>query len=195
MPTERVVPIQEMPAEEMWRRTLGPYVSLYGKSIEYIEERFGKEEAIEWVRRMERDYREEHRSLALSVSRILERFTPGKSLRDHVGLLLLREKVLRTFHEYQFLYNTTRYTAKEILDDRGRLVAGRLEFAECPYVAAMRDIPRRVRPRRETFCDYDCQGPFHDQFCEFIGFRIRMEPGRKGCVWHIDAPPELLPEE
>jgi len=195
MPTERVVKIERMPPDEMWRRTLGPYVCLYGKSIEYIEERFGRDAAVEWVKRMERDYREENRSIHLSLANILERFTPGKALRDKVGLLILREKVKRTFYEYQFLYNTTEYTAKETRDDKGRLIAGKLEFRECPYVAAMRDIPRKVRPRRETFCRYDCQGPFHDEFCTFIGFRIHMEPGRRGCVWHIDVPKELLPDD
>lgn len=195
MPTERVVEVAEMPAREMWERTLGPYVCLYGKSIEYIEERFGEDEAVEWVRRMERNYREEHRTLALGVANVLQRYTPGKALRDKVALLILREKVLRTFYEYQFLYNSTEHTAKETLDDRGLLIAGRMEFKECPYVAAMRDIPKKVRPRKETFCRYDCQGPFHDEFCKFIGFRIRMEPGRRGCVWHIDAPEELLPGE
>jgi hypothetical protein len=195
MPTERVVKVERMPADEMWRRTLGPYVCLYGKSIEHIEERFGRDAAIEWVKRMERDYREENRSIHLSVANVLERFTPGKALRDKVGLLILREKVKRTFYEYQFLYNATEYVVKETCDDRGRLIAGKLEFRECPYVAAMRDIPRKVRPRRETFCRYDCQGPFHDEFCKFIGFRIHMEPGRRGCVWKIDVPKELLPDD
>jgi hypothetical protein len=195
MPTERVVHIARMPAEEMWRRTLGPYVCLYGKTVEYIEGRFGKEEAVEWVKRMERDYREEHRSLHLGLAHVLERFTPGKTLRDKVGLLILREKVTRMFSEYQFLYRATEYVAKEILDDKGRRIAGKLEFKECPYIAAMRDIPKKVRPRRETFCSYDCQGPFHDEFCKFIGFRILMKPGRKGCVWHVAAPKELMPED
>ena len=117
MPTERVVKIERMPADEMWKRTLGPYVCLYGKSIEYIEERFGRDEAVEWVKRMELDYREEHRSLHLSVANVLERFTPGKALRDKVGLLILREKVKRTFYEYQFLYNRTDYVTKEICDE------------------------------------------------------------------------------
>ena len=194
MPTERVVDIETMPAQEMWKRTLGPYVCLYGKSIEYIEERFGHDEAVEWVKRMERDYREEHKSLSLSVTNILERFTPGRALRDKVGLMILREKVKRTFYEYQFLYKATEYVAKEILDDRGCRIGGKLEFKECPYVAAMRDMPEKVRPRRETFCKYDCQGPFHEEFCNFIGFRIRMEPARKGCVWRVDPPEELMPE-
>ena len=195
MPTERVVEIGKMPAEEMWKRTLGPYVCLYGKSIEYIEEHFGKGEAVAWVRRMERDYREEHKSLALHVANFLERFTPGKALRDKVALRILREKVVRTFYEYQFLYNTTEYVIKEILDDRGRLIGGKLEFQQCPYVSAMQDIPKKVRPRRETFCRYDCQGPFHDEFCEFIGFRLHMEPEGEGCVWHIDPPEELMLED
>lgn len=195
MPTERVVNIERMPADEMWKRTLGPYVCLYGKSIEYIEERFGRDEAVEWVKRMERDYREEHRSLHLSVANVLERFTPGKALRDKVGLLILREKVKRTFYEYQFLYNATEYVAKEILDKRGRMIAGRLDFQQCPYVAAMKDIPKKVRPKRETFCRYDCRGQFHDEFCKFIGFRIRIEPAGEGCVWHIDPPEDLMPED
>lgn len=195
MPTERAAKIDTMPAEEMWKRTLGPYVCLYGKSIEYIEERFGSGEAAAWVKRMECDYREEHKSLALGVANFLERFTPGRALRDKVALLILREKVLRTFYEYQFLYNRTEYAAKEILDDKGRMIAGKMEFRQCPYVAAMQDIPARVRPRRETFCRYDCQGTFHDEFCKFIGFRIRMEPDGEGCVWHIDAPEDLKPED
>ena len=195
MPAERLLRIEEMPAREMWKRTLGPYVSLYGKTIEHIEERFGRAEAVEWVRRMERDYREEHASLHLRFANVLERFTPGKALREKIGLLILREKVLRTFYEYQFLYNSTGYAAKEIVDDRGRTIGGKIEFRECPYVAAMREIPEKVRPRRETFCRYDCQGPFHDEFSSFIGFRIRMEPDGAGCVWHVDAPAELLGED
>lgn len=195
MPTERVLKLDKMPAEEMWKRTLGPYVCLYGKTIEYIEERFGSGEAVEWVKRMERDYREEHKSLGLGIANLLERFTPGRALRDKVGMRIFGEKVLRTFYMYQFLYNCTEYLAKEILDDRGRIIGGKLEFKECPYVAAMRDIPKKVRPRRETFCNYDCQGTFHDEFCKFIGFRIRMEPERKGCVWHIDPPEEMMPED
>lgn len=195
MPTERVLKIEEMPAREMWRRTLGPYVSLYGKTIEYIEEHFGRDAAVDWVKRMESDYREEHASLHLSVANVLERFTPGRVLREKVAFLILKEKVMRTFYEYQFLYNSTEYTAKEILDDRGRSIGGKIEFRECPYVAAMRDIPKKVRPRRETFCRYDCQGPFHDEFSKFIGFRIRMEPDGSGCVWHVDAPKDLLPED
>lgn len=194
MPTERILKVEQMPAEEMWRRTLGPYVSLYGKSIEYIEERFGRDEAVAWIRRMESDYRVEHQSLALGVANFLGRFTPGRALRDKVGLLILRAKVLRTFYEYQFLYNGTEYTAKEILDDGGRMVAGKMEFRQCPYVAAMRDIPPQVRPRRETFCRYDCRGTFHDEFCKFIGFRVRMEPSGDGCVWNIDAPDDLKPD-
>jgi hypothetical protein len=195
MPTERVLKIEKMPEEELWTRTLGPYVSLYGKSIEYIEERFGRDAAVDWVKRMERDYREEHASLHLSVANVLERFTPGRALRDKVALLIFRAKVLRTFYEYQFLYNRTEYTAKEVLDDRGRTVGGKMEFRQCPYVAAMRDIPAKVRPRKETFCRYDCQGTFHDEFSAFIGFRIRMEPGRTGCVWHVDAPKDLIADE
>ena len=195
MTTERILEIEKMPAEEMWKRTLGPYVCLYGKTIEHIEERFGRDAAIDWVKRMERDYREEHASLHLSVANVLERFTPGRALREKVALLILREKVMRTFYEYQFLYNSTEYTAKEILDDRGRMIGGKIEFRECPYVAAMRDIPGKVRPRRETFCRYDCQGPFHDEFSTFMGSRIRMEPGRTGCVWHVDAPKDLLSED
>ena len=195
MATEKIIDLERMPAEEMWRRTLGPYVCLYGKSIEYIEERFGHDEAVEWVKRMERDYREEHRALDVAVAGFLERRTPGKALRDKVAMRIFGEKVLRTFYQYQFLYNITDYTAKKILDDRGRIIGGRLEFRECPYLAAMREIPKKVRPRRETFCRYDCQGPFHDEFCAFIGFRIRMEPGRRGCVWHIDPPEELLPDD
>lgn len=195
MPTERILEVEGMPAEEMWKRTLGPYVCLYGKSIEYIEERFGADEALAWVRRMERDYRVEHQSLALGVANFLERFTPGRALRDKVALLILRAKVLRTFYEYQFLYNRTEYTAKEVLDDRGRMIGGKMEFRQCPYVAAMGDIPRAVRPRKETFCRYDCRGTFHDEFCEFIGFRVRMEPCGEGCVWNIDAPEDLKPDK
>jgi hypothetical protein len=119
----------------------------------------------------------------------------SRKISDKVALLILREKVLRTFYEYQFLYNRTEYAAKEILDDKGRMIAGKLEFQQCPYVAAMQDIPAKIRPRRETFCRYDCQGTFHDEFCTFIGFRIRMEPNGAGCVWHIDAPEDLKPED
>lgn len=158
MPAERLLRIEEMPAREMWKRTLGPYVSLYGKTIEHIEERFGRAEAVEWVRRMERDYREEHASLHLRVANVLERFTPGKALREKIGLLILREKVLRTFYEYQFLYNSTGYAAKEIVDDRGRTIGGKIEFRECPYVAAMREIPEKVRPRRRRSAGTTARG-------------------------------------
>ena len=54
----------------------------------------------------------------------------------------------------------------------------------------MQDIPPEVRCKRETLCELDCNGPFHDQFCDFIGFRIRMDPQPKGCVWHFDPPAE-----
>jgi hypothetical protein len=192
--TERVIRLEKMPAEEMWKRTLGPYVCLYGKSIEYIEERFGHDEAVAWVRRMEQDYREEHEALELRLANILERFTPGKGLRDKVTMRIFAEKVARTFYQYQFLYNCTDYVAKEFLDESGRLIGGKLEFQQCPYAAAMQAIPKKVRPKRETFCRYDCQGTFHDEFCRFIGFRIRMEPGRTGCVWNITPPKEVMPE-
>lgn len=192
--SERRLEMDRMSDEEMWKRTLGPYVALYGKSIEYIDETFGREEAIKWIHKMEEDYRIEHQALDLSVSNFLSRWTPTKSLREKVAMKIFSMKLQRTFFEYQFLYNRAEHDVFELLDDKGRVVGGRVDFPVCPYVAAMQDIPEAVRPKRETFCELDCNGPFHDVFCDFIGFRIKMAPKPKGCTWHFDPPPEALPE-
>lgn len=192
---ERRVEVERMSDEEMWKRTLGPYVALYGKSIEYIDEHFGRDEAIKWIHKMEEDYRIEHGALDLSVSNFLSRHMPTKALREKVAMKIFSMKVQRTFHEYQFLYNRGEHATYELLDEKGRVVGGRADFPVCPYVAAMQDIPPEVRPKRETFCELDCNGPFHDEFCHFIGFRIRMEPKPKGCTWYLEPPPEALPDE
>jgi len=192
---ERRVEMERMSDEEMWKRSLGPYVALYGKSIEYIDEHFGREEAIKWIYKMEEDYRIEHKAMDLSVSNFLSRYTPGRALRDKVAMKIFSMKLQRTFHEYQFLYNRGEHHTYELLDEKGRVVGGRVDFPVCPYVAAMQDIPEEVRCKRETLCELDCNGPFHDQFCDFIGFRIRMDPQPKGCVWHFDPPTEALPDD
>ena len=193
--SERPVEVERMSYEEMWKRTLGPYVALYGKSIEYIDENFGREAAINWIKKMEQDYRIEHAALDLSVSNFVSRNMPGKSLREKVAMKIFSMKVTQTFYEYQFLYNRAEHHKFELLDDKGRVVGGRVDFPVCPYVAAMQEIPVEVRPKRETFCELDCNGPFHDEFCNFIGFRIRMEPKPKGCTWHLEPPKEALPED
>lgn len=183
--SERKVNVEAMAYEDMWKRTLGPYVALYGKSIEYIDEHFGREEAVKWIYKMEEDYRVEHEGLSLSISNFLTRWTPGKSFQQKIAMKIFSMKLQRTYFEYQFLFKRAKHEKYELLDKKGQIIGGRVKFAECPYIAAMQEIPTVVRPKRETFCELDCNGPFHEKFCTFIGFRIKMTPNAVGCTWHL----------